>query len=172
MKFEHLYEYFTIIDTFERLKKGEYSVTHNLITRNRSLAVPKFHRLLKTQQSLSFAGPTLWNNLPPEIRNITSLARLKSTLRDHFVSQYRSWSKYLDSWSICIVCTLLLTIAFFYCFFFIQTCDWHWNLLPCRWMNYLKSIYVYILYSFANLFWKMKLMSISTSIELFFLLDI
>ena len=90
LKLEHLYEYFAIIDTYDRMKKGEYYVSHDRLTRNRSLAVPKFHRLLKTQQSISFSGPTLWNNLPCEIRNINSLDRLKTTLKDYFVNQYRS----------------------------------------------------------------------------------
>ena len=89
LKVEHLYEYFAIIDTFEKMKHGEYCVAHDRVTRNCTLAVPKFHRLQKTQQSLSFAGPTLWNNLPIAIKNITSLHRLKTTLKDHFINQYQ-----------------------------------------------------------------------------------
>ena len=90
LKIEHLYEYFSIIDTFERMKNGEYRVSHDRETRNCSLAVPKFHRLLKTQQSISFSGPTLWNNLPAEIKNISSLDSLRNSLKDYFVNQYRS----------------------------------------------------------------------------------
>ena len=89
LKVEHLYEYFAIIDTFEKMKHGEYCVAHDRVTRNCTLAVPKFHRLQKTQQSLSYAGPTLWNNLPIAIKNITSFQRLKITLKDHFINQYQ-----------------------------------------------------------------------------------
>ena len=90
LKIEHLYEYYSILDTFQRLKNGEYFVSHGIITRNRTSAVPKFHRLEKTQQSITFSGPTLWNNLPTEIRNINSLNSLKTTLKDFFINKYRS----------------------------------------------------------------------------------
>ena len=76
------------MDTFFKINDGQYRVAHERHTRNSHLALPKFHRLSRTQQSITFSGPELFNSLPDNIRNITSSSILKTKLKAHFIDQY------------------------------------------------------------------------------------
>ena len=89
LKLHDLYKYYAAIETFEGLVNGKYRRQHDLNTRHADLAIPKFQRLSRTQQSISFSGPTIYNALPPHIRNITSLNCFKLELKTYFLSQYR-----------------------------------------------------------------------------------
>ena len=89
LKLEDLYKFYAILDTRDKfLNKGEYATEHSRVTRNCQLAFPKFHRLEKTQQSVTFQGPTLWNTLPEELKNIRSLPLFKVKLKKYFISKY------------------------------------------------------------------------------------
>ena len=88
LKFEDLYKFHAIMDTHKKVMSGQYSVLHTRNTRNRRLALPKFHRLSRTQQSISFNGPELWNNMPAHLRDISSLPVLKIKLKEHLLSLY------------------------------------------------------------------------------------
>ena len=88
LKLKDLYKFQAVIDTHKKIQDGFYGIQHGLQTRNSKLALPKFHRLTRTQQSVTFNGPTLWNMLPGEIRNIDVLSRFKRKLKDHYLSQY------------------------------------------------------------------------------------
>ena len=50
--------------------------------------LPKLHRLSRTQQSVTFSGPELFNSLPENIRSITSPSILKMKLKTYFIDQY------------------------------------------------------------------------------------
>ena len=63
--------------------------THGLNTRFSHLLLPSFHRLLTSQQSFSFVGPTTWNSIPVEIQNSPSIFTFKNKLKDHLISRYR-----------------------------------------------------------------------------------
>ena len=88
LKFEDLYKFHAIMDTHKRIMSGQYRVLHTRNTRNSGLAVPKFHRLSRTQQSITFNGPELWNKLPAHLRDISSLPILKIKLKEHLLSLY------------------------------------------------------------------------------------
>ena len=77
-----------VIDTFKKIHDGHYAVQHNLNTRNRNQAIPKFHRLARCQQSITYNGPTEWNILPDDLRNITSLPVFKHRLKHFYLSKY------------------------------------------------------------------------------------
>ena len=47
--------------------------THSFNTRFSHHLLPSFHRLLTSQQSISFIGPTVWNRIPVEIQNSPSI---------------------------------------------------------------------------------------------------
>ena len=70
------------------VRGGMYEVPHHINTRNRDRALPKFHRLNVCQQSISYTGPNIWNNLPSDLRNIESLSLFKNKLKKFFVEQY------------------------------------------------------------------------------------
>ena len=65
------------------------TVNHNLNTRNRNELVPKFQRLDRTQQAISYVGPHIWNSLPTSIRIIPKLNTFKSALKRHLLDLYR-----------------------------------------------------------------------------------
>ena len=76
------------LDTHSKLQQGFYQSRHGLQTRYRNLAVPKFHRLTRTQQSITFNGPLYWNQLPEEIRTISSRSSFKRRLKEHYLAEY------------------------------------------------------------------------------------
>ena len=88
LKLRDLYKFQAVVDTHIKIKHGKYNISHELHTRNSQLALPKFHRLTRTQQSVTFNGPTFWNRLPKELRNISSLPDFKLKLKDYYVSCY------------------------------------------------------------------------------------
>ena len=90
LKLVDLYNFQAVLDTHKKIQKGLYQIEHNVNTRNCNLAKPKSHRLTRTQQSITFSGPKLWNSLPPEIRRIKSLSIFKKKLKTHYLSNYMS----------------------------------------------------------------------------------
>ena len=88
LKIRDLYRYYAAIDAFEGLRNGNYERQHGVNTRHSDLAIPKFQRLSRTQQSISFSGPTIYNTLPPCIRNISSLDKFKIELKEYLIGQY------------------------------------------------------------------------------------
>ena len=83
-----LYKLYAAIDTFKKLKLGDYQITHNVNTRHRNEAKKKFHRTSRTQQSITFSGPNIWNSLPSGIKNIEKLSTLKIKLKEYLLKQY------------------------------------------------------------------------------------
>ena len=88
LKFLDLYKFHSIVDTFIKIKTGHYNAAHDRQTRSCQLALPKFHRLTRTQQSITFNGPSFYNSLPEEIRNISLLTNFKAKLKTHLLDQY------------------------------------------------------------------------------------
>ena len=83
LKFEDIYKYFTSIFMFNAIKEGNFCTEHTLNTRNRDQAQPAYHRTTQGQQSLSYMGPKVWNELPNEIRNLKNLTTFKCKLKKH-----------------------------------------------------------------------------------------
>ncbi len=50
------------------------------------LTVPRTHLKLKGDQAFAVAGPMLWNSLPSEIREITSIHFFKAMVTNYFLS--------------------------------------------------------------------------------------
>ena len=88
LKLEDLYKYYAVIDTHIKILKGKYQSAHNRNTRYSNLAVPKFHNLTRTKQSVTSMGPTFWNTLPDSLRYEDSIARFKKGLKTHYINQY------------------------------------------------------------------------------------
>ena len=88
LKLKDLFKFHAALDTYKKLKNGHYDITHNINTRNIHLAQPKYHRLTRTQQSITFCGPTIWNSLPSYIQNTSTLPLLKDRLKEFLLDQY------------------------------------------------------------------------------------
>ena len=88
LKFFDLYRFSVVVDTHVEILSGNYRTTHSLNTRNSNLAVPKFHRLSRTQQSITFKGPSFWNEIPDNLKNQTSIPRFKRELKKFYLDQY------------------------------------------------------------------------------------
>ena len=88
LKILDLYKFQSVVDTYSKLLNGHYKPTHNLVTRNNNMAVPKFQRLTRTQQSLTYRGPSYWNDLPVNIRGLDSLGKFKKAVKDYYIDQY------------------------------------------------------------------------------------
>ena len=90
LKLHDIYKFNAVVDTHLKIMNGNYHVLHNVNTRNRNLALPKFHRLARTQQSVSFNGPSYWNDLPLSIREKTNIAHFKRDLKAFYIDQYET----------------------------------------------------------------------------------
>ena len=101
LKLHDVYRYFMSIYMFNSIKVGTYKTAHERVTRNMNLAQPLFQRLTLTQHSVSFfltlsensvsyAGPKIWNEIPQCIRNISSLQLFKKKFRSFLINQYNS----------------------------------------------------------------------------------
>ena len=88
LKLCDIYKFNVCLDTHTKLQKGLYRPSHGLQTRYRNLAVPKFHRLARTQQSISFSGPSIYNELPEQLRIIESSFSFKRRLKEYYLAQY------------------------------------------------------------------------------------
>ena len=61
---------------------------HNYATRNRGDIRKSFYRLTKCQQAVSYAGPLIWNDVPEEIKNVTSMHLFKKYFKKFLISSY------------------------------------------------------------------------------------
>ena len=69
-----------------------YDATHNYNTRYRDNLTPHFQRTRLTQRSLTYSAPTLWNQIPAEIKASQNLNIFKQRCKEYFVSLYDSVS--------------------------------------------------------------------------------
>ena len=88
LKLADLYKFQLVLDTHIKIQKGAYKIEHNINTRNSNLSKPKKHLLTRTQQSITYIGPVLWNSLPIEIQSIKSIQIFKRNLKSHYLSKY------------------------------------------------------------------------------------
>ena len=67
-----------------------FSVTHNHNTRNNNMFLPPFERLRSTSQSVIFNGIRIWNTIPDNIRDCTTIDSFNNRYKQHLLSQYDS----------------------------------------------------------------------------------
>ena len=90
LKFLDIFKFFSLVEMYKRVGKGMFRVSHSVNTRNRTVAHTSFHRLATTQQAFSYIGPTLWNNLPLNLRHISTISSFKSRLKKYLIDQYQA----------------------------------------------------------------------------------
>ena len=74
---------------YDRAQSGLYNRTHVYNTRNRDDLLPNRPRMTITQNSLSVAGPNIWNSIPTEIQNSPSRNSFKFKYKKYMLSLYR-----------------------------------------------------------------------------------
>ena len=57
-------------------------------TRSRNVVVPQFQRLTSTQKSMKFIGPKIWNQIPNDIRQASSLEVFKRLYKAYLIHKY------------------------------------------------------------------------------------
>ena len=90
LKLHDIYKFSLGVIMYKNIKSGHFQCAHSLNTRSRHLAVPEFHRLSLTQHAFSFSGPSMWNEIPLEIRTSSSLRVFKQSLKKYFISLYEA----------------------------------------------------------------------------------
>ena len=88
LKIKDIYRFQLLVHTHKAISGNEYSTTHERNTRNRNLARPVFHQLTLTQHAVSHMGPTEWNGLPSELRDMASLKCFKKRLKLFLMKDY------------------------------------------------------------------------------------
>ena len=68
-------------DVFE-IKETPYNLRHNCDFTRRSIKTVKYG-----SQSISFLGPQIWNLIPPEIKNLSSLEKFKKSIKSWTTSE-------------------------------------------------------------------------------------
>ena len=71
------------------LNSEMFETIHNYDTRNHTKAQQTFQRLTRTQQSVTFAGPKVWNALPLPIRESLTLSAFKGELKKYYIAKYK-----------------------------------------------------------------------------------
>ena len=89
LKFKDIYRYFVSIYMFKNLT--EFSSSHNLNTRQRNLANPPFFHLTKSQHSIKYCGPKIWNDLPHSIRSSKTLPSFKRAVKSYYFERIARW---------------------------------------------------------------------------------
>ena len=90
LKISDIYKFHVILFTHKKKLAGEFPPIHELNTRNQSRLInPQFQRLSRTQQSVFFSGPSLWNSLPPELKNLSNIANFKRNLKKFLIDAYQ-----------------------------------------------------------------------------------
>ena len=93
LKLTDVHEYFVAIYMYKNLDAFNTNAdfhTHN--TRGRQELRSEFCRLKKSQMSIRFLGPKIWNKLPASLKGASSLPTFKRNLKNYFVDQYSELS--------------------------------------------------------------------------------
>ena len=88
LKIKDIYTYFVAIYMFKKTLNILQEPQHDLNTRYAHHRRPTYHRLTTSQHSIYYMGPTIWNSLPPRIKEIQTISSFKKKLKQHLISSY------------------------------------------------------------------------------------
>ena len=91
LKIEDIHNYIIGAYMFKNHDFPIFSINHSYNTRHRNDLVPLFQRLVQTQNSIHFAGPIIWNDIPTEIKSLDELHMFKTKLKNHLLDKYLSY---------------------------------------------------------------------------------
>ena len=92
------------------------SFSHSYSTRNHSNLNPAFQRTVSTQRSLRYSAPTIWNQLPPDIKNAPTLSIFKNKLKSHLINKYAnpSWSSFKNAPNVLFILLYVFSLCIVY----------------------------------------------------------
>ena len=88
LKFLDLYKFQALLYMYKFKDSPQFVRAHNLNTRNSSFLVPSFNRLDLCQHSITFTGPTFWNELPQYLKELDTISKFKWAVMQHILDQY------------------------------------------------------------------------------------
>ena len=90
LKIKDIYTYLIAIDAYKKNSANNFThPTHRHNTRGReNFAIPNYRRLEISKRSLEYSIPTVWNTIPIDIRNTSSLHIFKKRLKTYLIAQY------------------------------------------------------------------------------------
>ena len=88
LKIQDIYRLNVAVYMFGARHSGEFDRNHPYPTRSYNDLVPLYARLNVTQNSLKVSGPSVWNSIPQEIRNLPTLSMFKNRYKKYLLSMY------------------------------------------------------------------------------------
>lgn len=89
LKYDDIHKFLIATRGFRKNESGQLlHFTHNYDTRSTDYALPQYQRLTKTQHSLSFVIPAVWNQLPATIKSCCTELKFKVLLKKYLLSLY------------------------------------------------------------------------------------
>ena len=61
---------------------------HSHDTRGHDHALAAYHRLSQCQHSISYNGPVIWNDVPPNIKNSKNIVTFKKFYKAYLLEKY------------------------------------------------------------------------------------
>ena len=80
LKLCDVYKLNALIYMYKNMPTGNFTPNHVIDTRSRNEAQPHFHRLTLCQDSITYLGTKLWNQLPTKIKSIDRTWKLKKNV--------------------------------------------------------------------------------------------
>ena len=88
LKLCDIYKYSLLAYMHDKVSNDGHVASHNLNTRSRFQLRPKFHRLSLSQHAVSYTGPTEWNKLPENLKQIPKRNCFKRNLKKFIIDGY------------------------------------------------------------------------------------
>ena len=88
LKLVDIYKFSVGVFMFKNSNLEVFYSNHDYNTRNRDQPNPTFQRLTLTQHSIFFNGPRLWNSIPENIRESSSLPVFKRQYKNLLIQLY------------------------------------------------------------------------------------
>ena len=88
LKFLDLYKFQALLYMYQFKDSPQFARTHDLNTRYSSNLVSSFNRLDLCQHSVTFTGPTFWNELPDHLKQLNTISKFKYAVKEYLLSKY------------------------------------------------------------------------------------
>ena len=89
LKVHDIFIYSVCCRMFKMRSENGFIPNHNVNTRFRDMPRTSWQRLTMCQKTFSFTGPSEWNNLPNDLKNIEKISVFKRKLREYLINKYQ-----------------------------------------------------------------------------------
>jgi hypothetical protein len=89
LKLEDIHDYMIAVRMYKLNCSGAVIRAHHTYnTRQRDDIIPTYQRLTKTQHAFSHIGPNIWNKIPAEIQNSSTISKFKKDYKNMLLNAY------------------------------------------------------------------------------------